>query len=94
MTADLGSYFEAEEVEQAPPHIEYMATVREWWADLNAVKELLGQEEYERAKGLWLDFPEPVRLLLWKAPTRGFGSVFETWERDALKDGLKEGNYR
>ena len=92
---NLEEFMEDTATEKAVPHIEYMETVREWWADLNAIKEFLGMEEYEQAKGVWHDFPEPVRLLLWKAPTRGFGSVFDTWERDALKDGLKEkGSYR
>lgn len=65
--------------------IGYMALVRAEWHELNAIKELLGQGEYIRAKMIWDDLPEALRLALWRAPSKG--GVFDTWERDALKNG-------
>ena len=79
-----------DETEVLKDHIRYLEIIRNWWADLNRVKELLGMsvngdavdwELVERARRLSLLLP----IELWKAPTRGFGSVWDTWERDLLK---------
>lgn len=77
-----------EPVEDDAPHIKYMDLVRKHWTSLVAIKELLEIGSYHLAQDIWEhDVPYSERLVLWKAPTKGFGSIWETWERDALKNG-------
>ncbi len=68
-------------------HIGYMALVRENWDQIHEIKEKLANFEIEAAKGLLLEFPEPLRISLWKAPSRG--GVWTTEERALLKGDVR-----
>lgn len=83
--SDYDPYFDS----QPQEHQEYMRLVREYFDELAAIKALLGDGEADRAKALWDagGIPYEARCVLWKAPTKGFGSIFETWERELLRSG-------
>lgn len=85
--SELDLYEVIEDIEEVG-HVQYMAVLRDHWTTINAIKELLGCEKYAAAQDIWeTDVPYSDRIILWKAPTRGFGSCWDTWERKALKEG-------
>ena len=63
--------------------LNYMATVRDEFPSITAVKESLALNEYSEAKEAWLELDEETQRNLWRAPTKG--GIFTTEERAKMK---------
>lgn len=61
------------------------SAIREYWDEINDIKEAIANERFEDAKTNFSDLPENVQRALWVAPTKG--GVFTTDERKVIKEG-------
>lgn len=70
----------------ATEHIEFIATVREEWPTISAMKNHLAEEpvNVSAAREAFKELPEETQKFLWKAPTKG--GIFDTHERKLLKE--------
>jgi hypothetical protein len=89
-----GTYIRsAEEMETAQyqaesmSHIEYVALVRERWDHINAIKELLSQDNIDGAREVYKELEPEEQIKIWKAPTKG--GILTTLERQLLKEGKR-----
>lgn len=65
------------------PVLRMMAAVRDNWESVNAVKDALAVDDYDRAAEAMAELSDEVKQALWVAPTKG--GVFTTEERAKMK---------
>lgn len=68
----------------------YLEMVREHWGTLHSMKELLWDNPSKAMQLRREDITDHVWGLLWKAPTKGYGSVWSTEEREKLRSAARE----